>query len=289
VSQILLPFNGGARSKSVFGERTVGYLLDNSAKEAPARFAALSALLDGVTVNHLTDLRVGTGWRCLEVGGGGGSIAQWLAERVGSTGSVLVTDLDPRHLEQLRLPNVEVRRHDITIDPLPPMTFDLVHCRLVLLHLPQRERALECMISSVKPGGWLLLEEYDSCSMVPDPSASPGEVFLEAHIAMFGFLEAGGVDRRYGRRLFGLLRAHGLDSVAAEGRTFMMGHGSTGAALLRTNLEQLRNAMIDGRYVTRQELDRDLARLDDPDFMAPSPVLWSAWGRKPAFPARSAR
>jgi hypothetical protein len=143
------------------------------------------------------------------------------------------------------------------------------------------------MISSVKPGGWLLVEEYDSCSMVPDPLASPGEVFLEAHSAMFGFLEDGGVDRRYGRRLFGLLRAHGLDSVGAEGRAFMMGPASTGAALLRTNLEQLRNSMIDGRYVTRQQYDRDLARLDDPDFMAPSPVLWSAWGRKPALPARS--
>ncbi|MCC9306182.1 class I SAM-dependent methyltransferase [Kitasatospora sp. RB6PN24] len=35
--------------------------------------------------------------------------------------------------------NVRVWRHDITCDPLPEGEFDLVHVRLVLLHLPQCE------------------------------------------------------------------------------------------------------------------------------------------------------
>jgi ubiquinone/menaquinone biosynthesis C-methylase UbiE len=34
------------------------------------------------------------GWRCLEVGGGYGSMAAWLAEKAGPTGHVVVTDAD---------------------------------------------------------------------------------------------------------------------------------------------------------------------------------------------------
>src|SRR5215469_15479440 len=51
------------------------YLLANSSSEAPARFAALSSMFDGETKRHLADRGVSQGWRCLEVGGGGGSIA----------------------------------------------------------------------------------------------------------------------------------------------------------------------------------------------------------------------
>ena len=257
------------------------YLLHNSGEEAPARFAALSALFDPGTIRHLRDRGVAPGWRCLEVGGGSGSIASWLADRVGPTGHVLVTDIDPRFLESLQLPNLEVRRHDIASDPLPKAAFDLVHARLVLLHLPEREKALARMIEALKPGGWLIDEEYDSTSMPPDPAVSPGEVFLKAQVAVTRLLEDRGVDRRLGRLLFGRLRAHGLVSVGAEGRVFMLQGGSPVVSLMRANYEQLRDGMIDAHYITPQELDADVARLDDPDFMAPSGILWAAWGRRP--------
>src|SRR5882724_8873761 len=112
------------------------YLLDNAAPETPARFDALSAMYDPSTIQHLVNCGVGPGWHCLEVGGGSGSIASWMAARVGPTGHVLVTDLDPRFLEKLEASNLEVRRHNIVSDPLPEATFDLIHARLVLIHLP---------------------------------------------------------------------------------------------------------------------------------------------------------
>jgi len=46
------------------------------------------------------------GWRCLEIGGGRGSVAAWLAEQVGDSGEVVVTDIDTRYLERLELPNL---------------------------------------------------------------------------------------------------------------------------------------------------------------------------------------
>ncbi len=257
------------------------YLLHNAGKEAPARFAALSALFDSGTIRHLEDRGLAPGWHCLEVGGGSGSIASWLADRVGPTGRVLATDIDPRFLESLQLPNLEVRRHDIAADPLPKAAFDLVHSRLVLLHVPERQKALARMIEALKPGGWLVDEEYDSTSMPPDPAVSPGEVFLKVQVAMTKLLEDRGVDRRFGRLLFGRLRAHGLVSVGAEARVFMLQGGSPGASLLRANYEQLRDALIDAGYITQQEFDQDVARLDDPSFMMPSGILWAAWGRQP--------
>ena len=55
-----------------------GYLLDNAQAEAPARFAGLEASFDALTQQHLAARGVRSGWRCLEVGAGSGSVARWL-------------------------------------------------------------------------------------------------------------------------------------------------------------------------------------------------------------------
>jgi len=256
------------------------YVFANDGKEASARFAALSTLFDRETIRLLGARGVRRGWSCLEVGGGGGSIARWLAGRVGPRGRVLATDIDPRFLRRARVSNLEVRQHDVVLDALPENAFDLAHTRLVLLHLPRRERALARMIAALKPGGWLVVEEYDSASILPDPKESPGEVLLKTHLAMLRLLEDRGVDRRCGRRLFGRLRAHGLADVGAEARMLMWPRGSPGAAMFRANLEQLEPALIEGRYVTAEQFAADVAVLDDPGFFMPSPILWSAWGRR---------
>src|SRR5439155_10164577 len=117
-------------------------------------------------------------WNCLEVGEGGGSIAKWLCERVTSTGHVLVTDIDTRFLEQLRLPNLEVRQHNIVTDPLPERAFDLVRARLVLAHVPERNMALRKLISVLRPGGWVLLEE------LADREINPPGKLLRTYTAM---------------------------------------------------------------------------------------------------------
>ncbi len=112
------------------------------------------------------------------MGGGGGSVAAWLCDRVGPTGGVLATDLDTRFLDALDRPNFQVLRHDIVHDPLPAEAFDLVHTRLVLGHLPNRAPALDRMIAAPKPGGWLVLEEMDFVSLAPDPSSGAEAVAL---------------------------------------------------------------------------------------------------------------
>jgi trans-aconitate methyltransferase len=130
----------------------------------------LEEMWDPWTISNLEKVGVGDGWRCLEVAGGGGSIAAWLRLRVGTRGHVVATDLQPHFLEALRAPNLEVWRHDLIHDSLPAGTFDLVHARAVLTFLPRSAEVLSKLVASLKPGGWLLTEEPEYVSGIPDPS-----------------------------------------------------------------------------------------------------------------------
>jgi ubiquinone/menaquinone biosynthesis C-methylase UbiE len=76
------------------------------------------------------------------VGGGGGSITEWLCQQVGPRGQVVATDINTRFLEALDYPNLEVRHHDILADELEPAAFDLVHVRFVLMHLAEPRRVV---------------------------------------------------------------------------------------------------------------------------------------------------
>lgn len=94
----------------------MGYTFAAESDVERARLTGLEAMLDPITTDVLTRLGVGPGWRCAEVAAGGGSIVRWLADRVGPTGQVVATDLDIRHLAAVAAPNVEVLRHDLTVD-----------------------------------------------------------------------------------------------------------------------------------------------------------------------------
>lgn len=53
------------------------------------------------------------------------------------------------------------------------------------------------------------------------------------------------------------------------------------ARLIRSTVDQLRDAMNEGGHITPDELDQDLRRLEDPDSLILTPTLWSVWGRRP--------
>src|SRR6516164_800126 len=131
------------------------------AKDSPdaferERLALLTKFADPITTRRLTDLGARPGWRCLDVGAGDGSVARWLAGRVGHEGRVVATDLSPRFLVGHGMSNLEVRRHNILEDELEAAHYDLAHCHCVLQHLPDSLRGLRRMVDAVRPGGWLL-------------------------------------------------------------------------------------------------------------------------------------
>jgi ubiquinone/menaquinone biosynthesis C-methylase UbiE len=258
------------------------YALDNAAEQAAERFASLESCFDSVTIRHLEDIGVASGWSCLEVGGGGGSVARWLADRVAPDGEVVVTDINPCRLDANR-PNLELRCHDIVRDPLEPEAFDLAHERLVLIHLPERERALHRMIGALKPGGWLLIEDFDLQWLPLTPTGSPSEIelFLEVTAAFRALLERAGVDPIYARRLPSLLREHGLIDVSAEAHFQMWTGGSPTARLMHSNIEQVRGRLTGAGLLTDRDIDGYLALMENPEFSCNFYPMVSARGRRP--------
>lgn len=155
----------------------------------PGRLRLLAALLDPGTFELLDRLGVKAGWRCLEVGAGGGSVAAWLCDRAGPHGSVLATDIDATVLRELEHPRLEVRVHDVLTDQLPEREFDLVHARLVLAWLARPELGLRRMVAALKPGGLMLVEEMDFHSIAPDAGLDLAKEALfarviDAHLAV---------------------------------------------------------------------------------------------------------
>mgnify|MGYP001382835406 CR=1 FL=1 len=269
---------------NVEGAIKAAYTMDNAWQQERHRLALLEASEDPTTTRHLEALGVSAGWRCLEVGGGGGSIAAWLCRRVEPDGAVLATDIDPRFLDALDYPNLEVRRHDIVTDPLPASYFDLIHTRAVLTHLAGRDQALRQMVAALKPGGWLLAEELDFESFRPGPTVSPEAAALfDKHWRTVEQIWTGhGVDVRCGWRLYGDLRSRGLEDVGAQGRVVMIRGTSADAEFWRLTWEQLRERTLASGMVSEPELEQLLRLLADPDFTWGDGTIWAVWGRRPA-------
>ena len=190
---------------------------------------------------------------------------------------MLATDIDPRFADELRRPNIEVRRHDITFDALPEAAFDLIHARLVLIHLPTRDAVLRRMVTALKSGGWVVIEDFDSYATMTDPEF---EGVLKTRQAIFRVMESQGVDLRYGRKIATRMEANGLTEIGAEARIFRWQGGSPGAGIHWANLQQMRESLLASGLVNEAELEADLARLNDPGFSFPSSAMWAAWGRR---------
>jgi hypothetical protein len=116
------------------------YAFDNDDPEAADRHDYLAEILDGLTVQRLSGLGDLTGRRCLEVGAGAGSIARRLARAAGPAGRVLATDINTRYLGPGT--DFQVLRHDLSTEPVPEGPWDVIHARMVLLHLPRRREIL---------------------------------------------------------------------------------------------------------------------------------------------------
>lgn len=270
-------------------EQAVEYVFDNRYELAQMRYRDLSALYDGQTIRHIEQCAIEEGWSCLEVGGGGGSIAAWMCNRVGPNGRVLATDIEPGFLERLAYANLEVRRHDIRYEGLPTQEFDLAHARLVLMHLLGSEVALQRMIGSLKPGGWLLVEEFDGLSVLPNLTPDSDSVVQEPRLsrALRQVLIARGVDMGYGRSLPQRLRVQGLVNIGAEASMSLWNGHSAGKSLFKLNFEEMADAILRAGLMTEAEFEADLKRVDDSDFVMPSPLMWSVWGQVPELSSRT--
>lgn len=241
----------------------------------------LAAAYDPVTLPRLAAAGVGPGWRCLEVGAGGGSIARWLADRVVPGGSVLATDLDPSDL--VPGPGLEVATLDVARDPLPEAAFDLVVARLVLQHVPLRDAVLHKLVRTLKPGGLLQIDEIDASYepplLTPDPQAEALYVrFLDAKTAA---LRAAGGDPCWARKVPAAMRAAGLTALDVHLHISVRHAQDPGLGLQLNHTRNLRDRLKE-QGMSDDDLDRVRDMMRDPSFRAASSVFYSVQGRRPA-------
>lgn len=241
--------------------RTEGaYKRSNSSESEAERLQLLERIADGRTQRLLTEAGIGPGWNCAELGAGGGSIARWMSDQVGESGSVLALDLDTSLLEDLKsLDRVTVQQADLTTTALPEDSFDLVHTRNLLMHLPDRDRVLGEAVASLRPGGVLVVEEADGFPA----EAATDEVFGRTVRIL---------TRRWtwARKLPGLLEELGLRDLHVAMETEVLQGGSDLAAFWRTTLRIAQPLLVEADpRIAQADVDHTLRLLEQPSFWTP--------------------
>jgi SAM-dependent methyltransferase len=258
------------------------YSFDNDDPEAVERHRFLAAMLDEPTTQRLSGLGDLTGRRCLEVGAGGGSIARWMADQVGPTGRVLATDLNTRHLAAH--PGYTVLTHDLTRDPLPEGPWDVIHARLVLMHIPERREILARLASALTPGGALVIEDFHSALTnlvlaAPDPES--GALFEAFQSTMVNqVLRANGTDPTWATQIHSAM----LDAGLVDVDTFISARswpgGTPGALLNGANIQQVRSELV-AKGFTDAQLDSLHRLIADPRLVLRGNLVYSTVGRRP--------
>ncbi len=228
------------------------YAASDLGHDVPAELRRLHALekaWDPYSVSRLCRLPFRDDWQCLDLGAGAGSIARWLAART-SRGSTTATDIDIRFLPA-DAPRLRPLVHDVRHDDFPPESFDLIHARALLEHLPERTSVLARAVTWLKPEGFAAMESTD---------ISPGQhsrhrPITVATSAMETLLRTQiGSDATIGPRMSRLLVQVGLAEVTSHRTTLAVGPGQRANAFYLSTLDQLAPALVATGLLTEQDV-----------------------------------
>ena len=241
------------------------------------------------SVQLLDRVGIGPGWSAVDLGCGPRGIIDLLADRVAPGGRVVGVDADTAHtalaeqfVAERGLPSVEILVGDARGTGLPADSFDLVHCRTLLVNVPEPQHVVAEMVRLARPGRWVAAMEPDTeYSMCYPPCPA-----FERASEIFGVaFSRNGADPWIGRRVPELLREAGLVEVQAEARSQMYPPGHSRRTLRLDLLRSMRAEVVAMGLATADELDEIDAtarsHLDDPRTLVIFGVMILTWGRKP--------
>ena len=254
------------------------YAFPHSGENESRRLELLEQHLDPLTKRRLESLGVAKGNRCLEIGGGRGSITQWLSSVVGPSGRVTATDLQVGFLSGIDVSNVEVLRHDVRSDTFPPGSFDLVHTRDVLMHISPSVELLQRIVTWLAPGGWLLLEEPDFGMWMADADHvwATAPQTTQAAFPNLALSE--------GRSLLRQIHQLGLVNVGADAEVDIIQAGTDLAEFYQLSQVALAQPKVQAGALTPAQAKVLIDRPGDNDFLACGFVHIGVWGRTPPQP-----
>lgn len=260
------------------------YILDSDSDLGRSQLGHLETLLDRHTTGFLEETGIRPGQRCLDLGAGGGSITRWLAERTGPEGKVVSVDLDtgPLAAEQ---PGVEVLCHDLNDGVPPGGPFDVIHARLLLMHLSRRVEILDALVGALAPGGWLVVGDF--CGPPQRVLASPGEadtrLFYRVQELAHAIVGRSGISYDWAHEAGGHMSDAGLEDVHSLAVSQTTAGGTPGCLLSRNYVMQAEPLLLEGG-LTEDELSRYRELLLDSQFRAWFYEFVSTRGRKPSSP-----
>jgi SAM-dependent methyltransferase len=113
----------------------------------------------------LERLGLGAGWRCADIGAGGGDVTVALAGVVGHRGRVYAVDIDPARRDEVAEAAAQAGEAQVIAitqaaeELVLPEEVDLTYCRFLLLHVIDPVVVLARMAKITRPGGWLVAQE----------------------------------------------------------------------------------------------------------------------------------
>jgi SAM-dependent methyltransferase len=175
------------------------YLLANQPSELE-RLRLQSLVWEPPGRRLLAKLDGASGGSALDIGCGALGWLRILSEWVGPSGRVVGGDIDESALAAARsfldsegISNVELVVDDLFESKLEPGSFDLVHARYQIAPLGRGQEQVALHRQLVRPGGLLVLEEWDLGSWHFNPPAPAAERLIGLLAEIFGALggEAG--------------------------------------------------------------------------------------------------
>ncbi len=158
------------------------------------RLLLIQKAFDEKSKAHLLKAGLRAGMKCLEVGLGAGSVAEWMSEQIGKEGRLIGVDRNCAHIK----PPVdyEVIEGDILELDIPER-FDLIHLRYVLIHNIHADKILHKLFDLLRSGGKLIVEEPDF-TLAKWIDAKDLDACKRVNSAMCKMFEQKGLKPRYG-------------------------------------------------------------------------------------------
>ena len=156
------------------------------------------------------------GQRVLDAGCGPGGITELLARLVGPSGHVTGLELNAERLEAARRlnashPHVHLREGDLHATGLEDGAFDFTWCQFVLQYLPRRWDVLAELMRVTRPGGKVVISEFDGFGSLNWPMPEPVRDWCQRLTG--ALLRTTGLDIHVGRKVFHAMRRAGLTGV----------------------------------------------------------------------------
>jgi SAM-dependent methyltransferase len=231
----------------------------------------------------LSKLGDGSGGRALDVGCGALGWLRLLSDWVGSSGEVVGTDIDESllnaarsFLQETEIANVELVLDDLFASKLEPQSFDLVHARYLIAPLGRGGEQVAAHRRLVKPGGSLILEEWDVASWHFNPPAPAAERLIRLIAEIFA-----GLGGEAGRGLPELLREIGIEEPEVDAHVIALKPGHPYLRMLLQFSVALESRLLevlseDELVSLRQEVEAELA---EPGRWGTTFTLIQSWGQ----------